>query len=576
MDLTIKNMEISCKAKGSVEKNTLKSLGFQYSKTTKDYRVPANYKTLTEIKNSKASVKIVSDDGSLDKVKLSFRRDKFLTRYLESLLSGKRKPKVTGHVFKEGVTPMEHQKIALDFVRLTDDLALFWDCGLGKTFVACHWASYLNEKIKNFKALVIAPKATLHPTWVGDLTKFTCLNSVVLDKGSSSNKKTLTKTWKRKSLNRDFTVYLINFDSVGPILEDLKAQNFELLIIDESTFIKNPMAKLSNAIVELADTIPRTSVMAGLPTPNKSYDLFMQMRAMGPQYLGPSYYKFMNENYYSVMLPSSSSGVQRFFPKWYEQPHCTKTLQAAMKKKGLRLTMQDSGVELPGKVSIVRQISLSKDLYTRYKNLVDDCIIYLQGTPLLSEGISKIMRLREVTSGFVMDEEGNACTLDGVSKKAKCIAELLYEEIGKDDEGDLYQAIIWAHFKKEYQDLKEVLGSDVRVLAEAKKGSEVIADFKNKKFAYLVANPASMGHGVTLVQCNYMVWYSFSYSSEQYYQANRRIARVGQTKTAIIIHLEAVGPAGEKTVDKLLMDSVEGKIKDNNSLLSAFREEFGS
>ena len=574
---------LHCKWDLLKEKNLLKSLGFKFDRKKKTYAAPESYRAMLDIKETGFQYQMSEKpptQEALQRMRDQFQYDKFLARYLSDLSSGKRTPDLTGHDFAEGIEPREHQKSVLDFIRITDDIALFWDCGLGKTFVICMWASYLKERIPGAKTLVIAPKSTLYPTWVDDMLKFTDLSVCVLDKGSAHSRKTLLKLWSRKSKNIDYDVYVIPFDSVKPVKLELEGMGFALLAIDESTFIKNHKANRSKAIVSVADSIPRTAIMAGLPAPNKTDDLFMQVRAMGPQYFGHDYYKFMNRFFHAIQIPMTSPNGKPFeFTKWEPREGAIDGIQSIIKKKGVRLKMSESGVKLPGSVPIVRDVMLSTETFTKLKQMSKDCIIYLKGAPLFSEGIAKFMRLREITSGFVIDADEQVHHFQKEPEKLEVIRELLEEEIGCDEDGAPKQVIIWAHFKQEYSDLKSKFGDRLRVLAEHNDRGRLLQDFKDNKFSYLVANPSSLGHGVTLTQCNYMVWYSFSYSSEQYYQANRRIARIGQTKTAIIYHLVAVGPKRESTVDNILLDSIQGKLTQNEKLLSVFRskleEQFG-
>ena len=83
----------------------------------------------------------------------------------------------------------------------------------------------------------------------------------------------------------------------------------------------------------------------------------------------------------------------------------------------------------------------------------------------------------------------------------------------------------------------------------------------------LVAHPGSVGHGLNLQHGGHtIVWASHTWSSEEYQQANKRMARPGQKKPVTIHHLISPG-----TVDRPIMKAVEGKISVEQALLEHLR-----
>jgi SNF2 family DNA or RNA helicase len=68
----------------------------------------------------------------------------------------------------------------------------------------------------------------------------------------------------------------------------------------------------------------------------------------------------------------------------------------------------------------------------------------------------------------------------------------------------------------------------------------------------LVANAATMSHGLTLTAATTIVWYAPVHSNEIYEQACARVRRPGQTKTTVIVHI--AGTDVERRVYKRLQD----------------------
>ena len=68
---------------------------------------------------------------------------------------------------------------------------------------------------------------------------------------------------------------------------------------------------------------------------------------------------------------------------------------------------------------------------------------------------------------------------------------------------------------------------------------EIIRDFKDGRINLLFANPKMVGKGLTFTNCTYCVYYSLSYSYEDFKQSQDRIHRIGQGSKCTYIVLQA-------------------------------------
>jgi SNF2 family DNA or RNA helicase len=83
----------------------------------------------------------------------------------------------------------------------------------------------------------------------------------------------------------------------------------------------------------------------------------------------------------------------------------------------------------------------------------------------------------------------------------------------------------------------------------------------------LAAHTASAGHGLNLQDGgSTVVWFSLTWSLEQYQQFNARLHRQGQTRTVVVHHLIARG-----TVDETVIAALESKATGQDALLDALR-----
>jgi SNF2 family DNA or RNA helicase len=149
------------------------------------------------------------------------------------------------------------------------------------------------------------------------------------------------------------------------------------------------------------------------------------------------------------------------------------------------------------------------------------------------------------------------------------ITELLniIEEIGDQP------LIIWANFRWEIQKITQVLqdnygfGCVETLYSETEDRDQAINNFKNGNSRFLVAHPRSASYGLTFVNCSVQVFFSLSYSFEDWDQCKGRTHRIGQAKTCVYIHLIA-----RKTIDENILQVVQGK-KETQDLITEFLNE---
>ena len=66
----------------------------------------------------------------------------------------------------------------------------------------------------------------------------------------------------------------------------------------------------------------------------------------------------------------------------------------------------------------------------------------------------------------------------------------------------------------------------------------IFGEFQNgTDLRVLVANPATMSHGLTLTAATNIIWFAPIHSNDIYEQACARVRRPGQTRTTVIAHI---------------------------------------
>ena len=84
--------------------------------------------------------------------------------------------------------------------------------------------------------------------------------------------------------------------------------------------------------------------------------------------------------------------------------------------------------------------------------------------------------------------------------------------------------------------------------------------FKAGKIQYIFANPASLGHGVTLINdkhpCAKVIYFDLDYSFERFDQSQDRVHRIGQSR---VVDYYAI--LAEDTIDEEIWARLKEKKK---------------
>jgi SNF2 family DNA or RNA helicase len=188
------------------------------------------------------------------------------------------------------------------------------------------------------------------------------------------------------------------------------------------------------------------------------------------------------------------------------------------KMKGVcDVVRKEDVADLPEQVHEIRKVYLGKEEQKAYDTMKKDLVLQFSKEEVLaSTALTEILKLRQLTSGFVYGEEGTHIV--GRSKLNETKA--LMEEIGH------HQVIIWANFKQEIRSILELMAKmgikAEGVWSETKDRNQVIKDFQTNVIQVIVANPMSAAHGLSFDNCKYNIDFSMNYSYEFHKQSRDR------------------------------------------------------
>ena len=459
--------------------------------------------------------------------------------------------------YKFKMKPYAHQLTALEKSWHKDTFAYFMEMGTGKTKVLIDNLAMLYDKGRVDGALIVAPKGVVGTWYNQELPAHLPdhIENVTVLWRSHINKKQQDKLDELFKTGQDLHILVMNVEAFSTD----KGKNFaakflrshkSLMAIDESTTIKNPKAKRTKNILEVAKLAPYRRIMTGSPVTRNPLDLYTQCYFLDPFHLNhTSYYSFRNR--YAVMKSANISGRSINLVVGYQN---LSELSDKLKPFSYRV-LKDDCLDLPDKVYMKRQIDLTPEQVRLYRQMKQEALATLNGKTVTTvTALTQIMRLQQITCGHFVADDGTTQNI-----KHNRMTELM--DILEEVEG---KAIIWAHWQRDVELITAAIekqhgpGSVVHYYGKTlpEQRDYAIRNFKeNDKVRFFVGTPATGGYGITLTQANTVIYYSNGYDLEKRMQSEDRAHRIGQTKKVTYIDLIA-----EDTVDTKIVKSLRKKI----------------
>ena len=453
--------------------------------------------------------------------------------------------------------PYAHQLTALEKSWNRDTFAYFMEMGTGKTKVLIDNLAMLYDKGKVDGALIVAPKGVVGTWYNQELPAHLPdhIENVTVLWQSNINKKQQDKLDKLFKTGHELHIIIMNVEAFSTTKGLNFAKKFlrshkSLMAIDESTTIKNPKAKRTRNIIDLADLCKYRRIMTGSPVTKNPLDLYTQCYFLDPFHLGhESYYSFRMR--YAVMKTAHISGRSIQLVAGFRN---LSELSDKLLPFSYRVLKEDC-LDLPDKIYMRREIQLTDEQKRLYKQMRQEALATLNGkTVTTMTALTQLMRLHQITCGHFSADDG---TIQEV--KNNRLAELL--DVLEEVEG---KAIIWAHYQHDVKNIFKLLeekfgpGSVVHYYGKTlpEQRDYAIKNFKNNdKVRFFVGTPQTGGYGITLTQANTVIYYSNGYDLEKRMQSEDRAHRIGQKKTVTYVDIIA-----EDTVDTKIVKSLRKKI----------------
>ena len=400
------------------------------------------------------------------------------------------------------------------------------DMGLGKTLQTL--AHILNEITigRLVKPTLIVAPTSLLGNWSRESARFTPTLKTKVWHGSD-----------RKNKGLDFTQYNIVVTSYALVTRDidlLREQNFGFVVLDESQAIKNPNAKVTQALKTI--NVDRRLCLTGTPLENHLGELWSQFDFLMPGFLGSR--KHFNRYFRNAIETHGNTTRQD-------------RLTTLIKPFLLRRRKEQVAAELPPKTEIIREVTLDGPqarLYESIRVTMEHRVRQLLAERGLArshiEMLDALLKLRQTCCHPKLVKLDTARGIEE-SAKTELLISMLQELI---DEGK--KILLFSQFTEMLglieNELNAVNINYVKLTGRTRKRDDVIDAFQHGDVPLFLISLKAGGTGLNLTAADTVIHYDPWWNPAVENQASDRAHRIGQTKPVFIYKLVAANTVEEK------------------------------
>ena len=449
-------------------------------------------------------------------------------------------------------TPHDYQQRAIGFALERACSGLFLHPGLGKSSIALATYHILKQKGLVDTMLILAPLRVCYSTWVSEPAKwdFASQYSIGLLHGKD----------KEKTLHEKHDIYVLNYDGLDWLSKQLPHVNgdfpFHMLVADESTRLKHTNTSRFKTLKPMLNKFRRRYILTGTPAPNGLMDLFGQCYVMD---MGASLGPYITHFRTRFFNQSGYGGYE-----WTPKKESAKEIEEILSPRVLTMKAEDY-LELPELIETDIMVELDPKARAIYKQMEDALLLDFQAgrVTAANTGVAS-MKCRQLAGGNVYGEDGTAHHVHDA--KLDALEDLIEELSGQ-------PALVAYEFEHELLTIKKRFPlaphiGGTKGAVSNKDLPELIAKWCRGEVPVLLANPASLAHGVDGLQGagRAVIWYTPTWNLEYREQYIKRIWRQGQKERVFVYNIFA-----EDTVDLIVKAAIAAKDKTQNGLMNSLK-----
>lgn len=442
-----------------------------------------------------------------------------------------------------------HQASALAWSTPRSTPAFFLQMRLGKTLVAIRWSEQLDL---HGPRLVVAPLAVLY-TWQDELAQEGHASTLLL--GSREDRlRLLLQPTDWFLVNYEGLFYPGHKTSAGkpkPVPSEIATIPWSLVILDESTRIRNPKAITTRVCLSSFQKVPFKAILSGLPNPEGVEDFFCQMAFLRGHFMGcDNYWKWLQRHF-------QLTG----FYDWSPRPGMLPLIRDAVKAHALFMTRKEVGLANE-RIYSRRYIVLPERVQTTYDRCEEDFAFEEKETMFRTV---QYEWLQQIATGY---PKGKKPLHDG---KTRELIELLKGELKGES------VVVYCYRNAELVAVERALraaGIRCRRIIGAMKPRHrrYVQDlFQKGTVQVLVCQIRCVKFGLNLSKSSTAVFFSNSPSLEERKQCEDRIEHISKKEPLLFIDLLAKNTVDEDIQGALTVKGLVAR-NFNEELLRRFHE----
>lgn len=390
---------------------------------------------------------------------------------------------------------------------------LFLDTGLGKTMIQLSIAKNVVETF-NKRVLILTPLAVAFQ-FLQEADRIG-IDDIEQSKDGKFTKKIIVANYER--------------------LHFFNANDFECVMLDESSILKNFNGSTKNEIISFMKKVKYRFLSTATPSPNDFIELGNSSEALGHMGYMDMLSKFFKSNQNSI-----DSNNRNIGEKFYLKPHAENDFfswinqWAYMIKKPSDIGFSDDNYKLP-------------ELILNNITVKNDDILCINGQ-------ISLFSLPAKTISEVRSEQKQT-----TSKRCERAVELAN---GK-------TSVFWCNTNDESKLISQLDNDAVEIIGSMsiEKKEEILIAFAKGDIERIITKASMTSMGLNWQHCNHSVFFP-TWSYEQYYQAIRRFWRFGQKRSVTI---DIVASEGQERV----IDAIQQKTKKAKELYESIVKNVNS
>lgn len=434
--------------------------------------------------------------------------------------------------------PYQHQLQAFGLARGKVAFGYFMEQGTGKTKVLLDDAAdlYLNggDEGKIDTLIIVAPNG-VHSQWVTEQIPEHLSESVpwcgayTVASPTAEEASRMRKAMAFKAGLRIIAIHvdMMSYPKGQALLQELLLSSRAMLVVDESSRIKDSSSKRTKVLLRLAKLAKYRRIATGTPISQGVEDLYSQFAFLDPAILGYNSF-FAFRNHFCRMGGWQNKKIVGYVNE--------DELKRKIDSYTYRVLKEDC-LDLPEKNFIRQEVLFTPEQKQTYDAMRKDFFLDLESGILTARlALTRLIRLQQLISGFVWKHEKK-------DDFGKIVEPEIYQEFPNNRVSrtiDIIReargkVIVWIKFQGDHRLLTKALTEAkigwvdyVGTTPQEKRKANIEAFRNDPDVKVFISSPKSGGTGLNLTVASEVIWYARDFSLENELQANDRCHRIGQ------------------------------------------------